>query len=137
MRRVMMGVAILTLSACMHTSYVGLDPTARYAPVDPYDVIVYVQETDVPYEFEPIALVHARGNDDWTDESDMIEAMREETAELGAHGIIIEWIDEPSGWEHAIEHLADVEIADRPGEGAPDPHRVYERRMSERSFRGN
>ena len=55
MRKVMMGVAILTLSACMHTGYVRLDPSARYAPVDPYDVIVYVQETDVPYEFEPIA----------------------------------------------------------------------------------
>ncbi len=117
MRKVMMGVAILTLSACMHTSHVRLDPSARYAPVDPYDVIVYVQETDVPYEFEPIALVHARGDDDWTDESDLIEAMREEASELGAHGIIIEWIDEPSGWEHAIEHLADVEIEDRRGKG--------------------
>ncbi len=27
-----MGVATLTLSACMHTSYVRLDPSARSAP---------------------------------------------------------------------------------------------------------
>ena len=79
--------------------------------------LIYLDEHDVPYEYEAIALVHARGDDDWTDEGDMIQAMREEAAKLSAHAIIIEWIDEPSGWEHAIEHLADVEIADRRGKG--------------------
>ena len=53
--------------------------------------------------------------EDWTDEGDMIEAMREEAARLGAHGIIIEWIEEPRAWEHVIDHLTDIDIADRRG----------------------
>ncbi len=115
MKKIVMGVAVLALSACMHTNSVRLDPSASYAPVNPHDVVIYLEERDVPYEYEPIALVHARGDDDWTDEADMIEAMREEAAMLGAHGIIIEWIEEPRAWEHAIDHLSDVDIADRRG----------------------
>ena len=115
MKKILMVVAVMALSACMHTSAVLLDPSMSYRPVDPYDVVIYLDERDVPYEYEPIALVHARGDDDWTDEGDMIEAMREEAAKLGAHGIIIEWIEEPGALEHIIEHLTHADTANRRG----------------------
>ena len=114
MKKIVMA-AVLPLSACMHTNAVLLDPSRSYRPVDPYDVVIYLDERDVPYEYEAIALVHARGDDDWTDEGDMIEAMREEAAKLGAHGIIVDWITEPRVLEHIIDHLADIDIADRRG----------------------
>ena len=107
--------AVLALSACMHTNAVLLDPSRSYRPVDPYDVVIYLDEHDVPYEYEAIALVHARGDDDWTDEGDMIQAMREEAAKLGAHAIIIEWIEEPGALEHVIDHLTHADTANRRG----------------------
>ena len=115
MSKLVMSVAVLALSACMHTNAVRLDPRVSYAPVDPYDVVVYLEEGDVPYEYQPIALVHARGDDDWTDQADMIEAMREEAAKLGAHGIIMEWIEEPYVWERVLDEISDVDVADRRG----------------------
>ena len=115
MKKIMVGVTALALSGCMHTNAIRLDPSIQYRPVDPYEVVVYLDERDVPYEYEPIALVHARGDDDWTDEGDMIEAMREEAAKLGAHGIIIEWIEEPRALEHIIDHLTHADTADRRG----------------------
>jgi hypothetical protein len=77
--------------------------------------LIYLDEHDVPYEYEAIALVHARGDDDWTDEGDMIQAMREEAAKLGAHAIIIEWIEEPGALEHVIDHLTQADTANRVG----------------------
>ena len=60
MKKIVMA-AVLALSACMHTNAVLLDPSRSYRPVDPYDVVIYLDERDVPYEYEAIALVHARG----------------------------------------------------------------------------
>ncbi len=77
--------------------------------------LIYLDEHDVPYEYEAIALVHARGDDDWTDEGDMIQAMREEAAKLGAHAIIIEWIEEPGALEHVIDHRTHADTANRRG----------------------
>ena len=104
MKKIVMA-AVLALSACMHTNAVLLDPSRSYRPVDPYDVVIYLDERDVPYEYEAIALVHARGDDDWTDEGDM----------LGAHAIIIEWIEEPGALEHVIDHLTHADTANRRG----------------------
>jgi hypothetical protein len=41
--------------------------------------------------------------------------MREKAAEYGAHGIIIEWIDEPETWERIVEAVTDEDIAKRRG----------------------
>ena len=45
-----------------------LDARAPYAPVAAYDVVIYWDERDIPYESEPIGLVHAKADDDWTAE---------------------------------------------------------------------
>ena len=62
-----------------------------------------------------IELMHARADDDWADERDLIEAMREEAARLGVPGIIVDWIKEPRMLEHVIDHLTDIDFADRRG----------------------
>jgi len=45
----------------------------------------------------------------------MIQAMREEAAKLGAHAIIIEWIEEPGALEHVIDHRTHADTANRRG----------------------
>jgi len=103
------------LSGCVTTNAVMLDHRARFAPVAPEDVVVFLSEADVPYEYEAIALVHAKGDHEWTDEGDMIEAMRERAAELGADAIILSWLEEPSGFERAMEGTLRGADADRRG----------------------
>jgi hypothetical protein len=102
----LVGVAAVWLAGCVHTNSVLLDPHATYAPVAWHDVRVFLSASAVPFEYQEIALVHANGDEEWTDEADLVEAIREEAAELGAHGVILEWIDEPSG----IERLADAVV---------------------------
>lgn len=99
-----MGAVAAVLAGCISTNSVLLDPTARFAPVPWQEVQVYLHESDVPYEYEEFALVHANGDEEWTNEAELVEAIREEAAEIGAHAVILEWIDEPTG----LERLADA-----------------------------
>ena len=114
-KAVVLGLSLVAISACVHTNAVMLDPSLYFAPVDPYDVVIYLEASDVPYEYEAIALVHATGHHEWTNQADLIEAMREKAAEYGAHGIIIEWVEEPRAWERIVDAITDEDFADRRG----------------------
>ena len=114
-RMTMVTVMAVLLPGCVTTNALMLDPRAHYPPVAPEDVVVYLTEQDVPYEYEAIALVHAKGDHEWTDERDMIEAMRERAAELGADAIVLSWLEEPSGIEKALEGTLRGADADRRG----------------------
>jgi hypothetical protein len=100
------GAVAALLAGCISTNSVLLDPSARFAPVPWQEVRVFLDESDVPWEFEEIALVHANADEEWTNEADLIEAIREEAAEIGAHAVILEWIYEPSG----LERMADAVV---------------------------
>ena len=100
------GAVAALLAGCISTNSVLLDPSARFAPVPWHEVRVFLTAADVPYEYEQIALVHANADVEWTNEADLVEAIREEAAEIGAHAVILEWIDEPSG----LERLADAVV---------------------------
>jgi hypothetical protein len=100
------GAVAALLAGCISTNSVLLDPSARFAPVPWQEVRVFLDRSDVPYEYEEFALVHANGDEEWTNEADLIEAIREEAADIGAHAVILEWIDEPSG----LERLADAVV---------------------------
>jgi hypothetical protein len=97
-------VAALALAACVHTNAVMLDPGARYTPVPPHEVRVYLEEYDVPWEFEKIAVIHGRADIDFTDESELIRAMQEKAGELGAHAIILRYIVVHPGLEAPFAH---------------------------------
>ena len=108
-------VAALLLSGCLTTNAVLLDPRVQYAPVSPGEVVIYLTEEDVPYEYEAIALVHAKGEHEVIDEAEMVEAMREKAAELGADAIILSWLEEPSSFERLLEGVFPGADADRRG----------------------
>jgi hypothetical protein len=97
------GAVAAVLAGCISTNSVLLDPSAHYAPTPWQEVRVYLDESDVPWDFEEIALVHANADEEWTNEADLIEAIREEAAEIGAHAVILEWIHEPSGFERLAD----------------------------------
>jgi len=101
-----LGAVAVLLTGCIHTNSVLLDPNGYYAPVPASEVRIFLAPEDVPYEYQDIALVHADADEDWTNEADLVEAIREEAASLGAHAVILLWIEEPSG----LERLADAVV---------------------------
>lgn len=102
-------VAALTLGACTTTSSVMLGGTGTYPEQSPSQVRVFLREDDVDREFEEIALVTARSHAGWTDETDLIRAMRKRAARLGADAIIIGDLSEPTTLERVAEVVTDYE----------------------------
>lgn len=84
----------LSLAACVsvNKSILAPNPTGRTFEME--SVYVYLEGDSVP-EHTRLAILNARGDTDVTDESDMIDKLREEAGKLGANAIILGEIDEP------------------------------------------
>jgi hypothetical protein len=102
-------IAALLVSACTTTSAVLLGGSGTYPELNPAEVRVFLRERDVPAEYERIALVTAKSDAGWTDETDLIRAMRKRAAKLGANAIIIGDISDPTTLERVAEVLTDYE----------------------------
>ncbi len=88
-------IAVLFLAGCVQTQATMLD-NEYYPPVRPDDVVIYLSEADIDGEWKNIAIIHAQGDSQLTRESKMLRKARERAAEIGANGILIEEIKEPS-----------------------------------------
>ena len=82
--------------ACVSTSTVMLGEPRQYPAVDPSQVAVFMSEEDVPGDFTKIAYISAEGAHGWTSQRGMVEKVQREAAKLGANGVIVNAIDEPS-----------------------------------------
>ena len=103
----------LVLGACTSTGAVLLGGTDPYPETDPYEVRVFLSEDEVPGDYERIALVTARSDSEWTDEADLIRAMRKRAARLGANGLIVGEVRDPTTLERVAEVLTDYEAQRR------------------------
>lgn len=88
-------------------------PTSR-AAVPTADVAIYRTAQQVPGKYEEIALLNASGDYDLTDESQMYSQMRKEAGKLGANGIILDSISEPTTGAKVAQFFVGTE-ADRKG----------------------
>lgn len=86
---------LLAIVGCVHTQYTKLSRQA-YDPISPEDVIVYLTAADIKGEYEKIGLIHMQGEASWTNENKMIAAARKKAASMGANGIIMGQVQEPS-----------------------------------------
>jgi hypothetical protein len=102
----------LLLGGCTTTGAVLLDGRP-YPELDPYEVRVFLHEDDVPGEYERIALVTARSDASWADETDLIRAMRNPAARLGANGLIVGEVRDPTTLERVAEVLTEYEAQRR------------------------
>ncbi|MBM4184588.1 MAG: hypothetical protein FJ207_10300 [Gemmatimonadetes bacterium] len=93
-QRPWIGLSLLALAACVsvNKSILAPNPTGRRFSTE--QVYVYLANDSVP-EHTRLAILIARGDVDVTDESDMIDKLREEAGKLGANAIILGEIDEP------------------------------------------
>lgn len=110
------GCAAVLVAACVTTNAVRLDPMApRYAPVPWESVRVFLTEEDVTVPFEKVALINAKGASGWTNEEGMIKAMQKKAGKLGANGIILGGIREPSAGSKVAAAIFGVQ-AERKGQ---------------------
>ena len=84
---------LILLSGCVTTSVTQLDNTER-EPLTPEEVTIYLEEDDVPNEFDKVAVIDLSGASGWTDEEQIYEKAREEAAELGANGVLFDNMEE-------------------------------------------
>ena len=90
-------VAALAVAACIRTNAVILDPTAKpYPVVAPDSVRIFASDKELDtLNYVSIARIEASGDGEWTNQSKMIEAMREKAGKLGANGLLLPNIHEP------------------------------------------
>jgi hypothetical protein len=99
------GAAIL-ICACVSTNASLIDPSVHLARTCPAGIKLYTTPDRVGQPYREVAILNAKGESNWSDEEDMIESMRDKAAELGANGIILSGIDEPSALTKVIGQVA-------------------------------
>ena len=97
---------LLGTVACVSTNATVLDPNLKLVRMCPDAVRLYTTPAKVPSAYSEVALLHSAGESGWSNEEDMFESMREKAAKLGANGIILDNIDEPSALTKVIGAVA-------------------------------
>jgi len=87
---------IIPFVACVHTNTTVLDPEKVREPIDPDDVVIYTTAAKVPGDYEEIALLNSKADSASTSEAQMFKSMRKKAAKIGANGIILDPVSEPS-----------------------------------------
>lgn len=105
--RILFSLALLaTTVSCVSTNATVLDPSIKLARTCPDAVRLFTTPARVTSPYREVALLHSKGESGWSNEEQMFESMREKAAELGANGIILDNIDEPSALTKVIGTVA-------------------------------
>jgi hypothetical protein len=97
MSRLLLAVpACFVLAACVSTNAVQLNPSVARAPVCPNAVQIFTSADRVGKPYVEIAVLNSKGESQWTDERKMFESQRNKAAKMGANGLIMDGIKEPS-----------------------------------------
>jgi len=96
----------LLVCACVRTNAALIDPSVHLARTCPTAIKLFTTPDRVGRPYREVALLNAKGESNWSDEGDMIESMRDKAADVGANGIILSGIDEPSALTKVIGQVA-------------------------------
>ena len=107
----------LVISGChsVSTNASLVDPTLRLAKTCPAAVKLYTLPERVPQPYQEVALLNSVGQTSYSSESDMIKSMRERAATVGANGIILSGVEEPSAMAKLAGQVAQI-AADASGQ---------------------
>lgn len=86
----------LLLVGCVSTNAMVLNPSLKLAPVCPEGVMVYTDSSKVGQPYVEVALLNSKGDYSSTDESGMMKSQRKKAGELGANGIILAGMTDPT-----------------------------------------
>lgn len=82
--------------ACVRTSIARLDPSTQFEATCVAAVQIYTTADRVQAPFIEVALLNSSGRSDLTNEEQMLGSMREKAAHVGANGVILNSITQPS-----------------------------------------
>lgn len=106
--------AVVGVVGCVHVETTRLSPDRRDQPTCAAAVTIYTAEGGVGRPYRTIAYLNASGGSVWTSEEDRVLTLRDQAAELGANGLVLGVVLEPSlGLKVAAEILGTG--ADREG----------------------
>ena len=110
LRYLFAATSALASSGCHYVSTDAslIDPGLRLAKTCPAAVKLYTVPDRVQLVYREVALLNSVGQTTYSSESDMIKSMREEAATVGANGIILGGIDEPSAMEKIAGQVAQI-----------------------------
>ena len=66
------------------------NPALTLAPTCANAVSVYANSADVPYDYYEVALITAGGNSVYTGNGDVLKAVRNQAASIGANGVVVD-----------------------------------------------
>jgi hypothetical protein len=89
-------VMLIVISGCTRTNAALMDNSVRLARTCPDGVKIYSSADKVGSEYQEIALLNSTGSSGFTSEAGMMKSMRKKAADVGANGIIMDAIKEPS-----------------------------------------
>ena len=74
-------------------------------PVPREEVYVFIESDTIPASCERVALLHASGAEDLTDEGQMIDRLREEAGKLGANAVHLRSMEDPGTGERVASAI--------------------------------
>jgi hypothetical protein len=101
-----LAASAVLVCACVRTNAALIDPSVHLAQTCKTAIKLFTTPDRVGQPYREVAVLNAKGESNWSDEGDMIESMREKAAEVGANGIILNGIDEPSALTKVIGEVA-------------------------------
>jgi hypothetical protein len=87
--------AVLFLGACVSTQATMLSGSARPAITED-QVKIYRTADQIPGRYEEVALLTSAGDYSMTNEAEMFASMRKKAAALGANGVLLQQVVEPT-----------------------------------------
>ena len=101
----LLAVACVTVSKTVLTEeYVGTP-----VPPEQVNVLMALMGDTIPRECTRIAFLHASGDEDVTDEGDMLEKLREESGKLGANTLFVQTMEEAGTAERIVGEVFGTE----------------------------
>ncbi len=88
-------IGLFGLTGCVQTQATMLDPTGR-PPIPEDQVRVYRTSESIECEYAEIAVIHAQGGASYTNENQMINAAKKRAGGIGANGVVLGTVNEPS-----------------------------------------
>ncbi|SRR6266566_5789082 len=88
--------SMLALLGCVSTNAAVLNTSLKLQAICPEGVQVFTDSSKVGKPYTEVAVLNSQGSYQYTNESKMIDSQRKEAAKLGANGVILGGMQDPS-----------------------------------------
>jgi len=106
-RLLWLGVIVVGLAACVHVSKSVLSESYMGSPLPPGEVTVWLASMNdsIPSNCERVAILHASGAQDYTNEGQIFDKLREEAGKLGANAVYVQNMEDAGTGERVVDAI--------------------------------